>query len=120
MKKSQAKTAQITMLGYSAAMAIVGGAISVDAVAASSCTDGSANGPVHCEFTTGTAPWSEAWSFTGSTNVRIAIEESANAFAACSYHGDGNKSFGLTLEGGSMYIRDVTGKAVNTASGCAN
>lgn len=119
MKKNQAKAAQITMLGYSAAMAVVGSTISLDAVAG--CTAGTAAAPVHCEFATGAAaPWADAWSITGSNNVTIAIEESATGFAACGYHVDGKKSFGLTLAGGSMAIRDVTGKAINTASGCAS
>ncbi|MDD2740951.1 MAG: hypothetical protein PHV02_01645 [Rhodocyclaceae bacterium] len=117
MKKNQVKTAKIAILGYSAAMAISGSMISVDAIAG--CTNGTASGPVTCGYVTGAAaPWAEAWSFTGSNNVAMDSVENLTGYAACAYQKDGTKSFGLTLSGGSMTIRDATGKSGNITSGC--
>lgn len=119
MKKHQTKTAQVVMLGYSAAMAVAGSMISLDAVAG--CTAGTATGAVHCEFTPGaSAPWADAWSFTGSNNVSMAVNEDATGFAACAYHKDGKKSYGLTIAGGSMTVRDATGKTADATAGCAS
>lgn len=119
MKKTQVKTAKIAVLGYSAALAVMGSAISMDA-AAITCTAGTATAALTCTFATGAAtPWAEAWSFTGSSNVVMGGVEALVDFGACSYHTDGTKSFGLTLTGGSMMIRNAKGKAGNLLSGCA-
>lgn len=119
MKKHQLKTARIAVLGYSAAMAVAGSMISLDAIAG--CTDGSASGAITCNFPNdGSTPFADAWSITGSNNVKANLSVSATGFAICSWHGDGKKSFGLTLAGGSMAIRDGTGKSVDTSSGCAS
>lgn len=119
MKKIQVKTAKIAVLGYSAALAVMGSAISLDA-AADSCTDGGAASPLTCSFGTGAAlPWAESWSFTGSNNVSMNLTGSLVNFGACASHNDGRKSFGLTLTGGSMIIRDAKSKAADLTSGCA-
>lgn len=118
MKKNQVKTAKIAILGYSAAMAISGSMISFDAAAA--CTAGGAASAVTCGYTTASTPFAEAWSFTGSNNIKINDSADTTGYAACASHNDGTKSFGLTLAGGTMAIVDATGKLASLTAGCAS
>jgi hypothetical protein len=111
MKKNQVKAAKVVVLGYSAAMAVAGSMISLDAAAA--CTDGAAAAPLHCEFdTSATLPFAEAWSFTGSNNVKMYFAGDATGFGVCAFNKDGKNSYGQSF---SSNMKAVTGTGVTSA-----
>lgn len=105
MKKTQVKTAKVAMLGYTAALAVMGSIMSMNAAAQeppkkkNGCTGGTANTPVTCVFQVNpeeSYPWVEDWEFTGSNNVKI-FAGTPPELLICGWHNNGTKTFGIEM-----------------------
>lgn len=112
MKKSQVLGLSVAIAGNMALM------MPQTASAAITCTATStAAGTTTCSGSGGYTQ--ENVNFTGSKGVVIGVSDTSTEFAACAYHLNGGKSFGMSTSSTAMTIRSSTGSTAASGTGCS-